>query len=161
MKYFLSIIIFFSLTFATYAQDYLVDLGGKRKIIQTHKYSDYGFYRVFILDGTFTDNLGNYGSWESIVISKVENSILVQLVFSTVWTFQNGNSIYFEGFREDNDADAGVGKAVIIGADERLKSLINTKCTYSIKFMEDYVFGKQKCDFESNAYAILKNLNIE
>ena len=93
MKYFLSVIIFFSLTFATYAQDYLVYLGGKRKIIQTHKYSDYGFYRVFILDGTFTDNLGNYGSWESIVISKVENSapedpptvviILIPIFFNT------------------------------------------------------------------------------
>ena len=40
---------------------------------------------------------------------------------------------------------AGVGKAMIVYPDNGFKSLINSKCVYSVKFLEDTFFGKIKC----------------
>ena len=80
MTYFLSILSFYFFIYAVNAEELLLDFGGKRKIIQTHKFSENSSYRSYVIDGTFTDHLGNYGSWETIAISKVKNKMLIQLV---------------------------------------------------------------------------------
>ena len=52
-----------------------------------------------------------------------------------------------QGFiQKVTDEGAGVGKAMIVYPDKSLKSLINSKCVYSVKYLEDTFFGQIKCD---------------
>ena len=132
MKY-LFIIITSLIISHSFAKDILiVDFGGKRKLINTHKYSNTGKITTYTIEGTFTDNLANYGAWDSMVITQIENGKI--------------------------DEDTGIGKVVVIGASNSMSSLIDTKCTYSIKILNENVFGVQKCDLSNDSFKTLKNL---
>ena len=158
MKYLLIILaVFFA--FQTSAKNMLIiDFGGKRKFINTHKYSDTGKITTYTIEGTFTDNLANYGAWDSMVITQIENGKIVTMDFSTMWEYQNSNKVYFRGRRGNSDEDTGIGKVVVIGASNSMTSLIDTKCTYSIKILNENVFGVQKCELNDNAFKTLKDL---
>ena len=159
MKYLL-IIISALIVFHTSAKDILiVDFGGKRKLINTHNYSDTGKITTYTIEGTFTDNLANYGAWNSMVITQIENGKIVTMDFSTMWEYQNSNKIYFRGRRGNSDEDTGIGKVIVIGANNSMTSLIDTKCTYSIKILNENVFGVQKCELSNDAFKTLKNLD--
>ena len=158
MKY-LFIIITSLIISHSFAKDILiVDFGGKRKLINTHKYSNTGKITTYTIEGTFTDNLANYGAWDSMVITQIENGKIVTMDFSTMWEYQNSNKVYFRGRRGNSDEDTGIGKVVVIGASNSMSSLIDTKCTYSIKILNENVFGVQKCDLSNDSFKILKNL---
>ena len=158
MKY-LFIIISSLIVSHSFAKDILiVDFGGKRKLINTHKYSNTGKITTYTIEGTFTDNLAKYGAWDSMVITQIENGKIVTMDFSTMWEYQNSKRVYFRGRRGTSDEDTGIGKVVVIGASNSMSSLIDTKCTYSIKILNENVFGVQKCDLSNDAFKTLKNL---
>ena len=136
-----------------------VDFGGKRKIINTHQYSNTGKYIIYTIEGTFTDNFANYGSWDTMVIAQVEKGKILNMDLSTMWEYQNLSKVYFKGRRGDSDEDTGIGKVIVIGADESMKMLINTKCTYSVKILNENVFGVQKCELSKDAFNTLKDLD--
>ena len=145
--------------FQTSAKNMLIiDFGGKRKLINTHKYSDTGKIVTYTIEGTFTDNLANYGAWDSMVITQIENGKIVTMDFSTMWEYQNSNKVYFRGRRGNSDEDTGIGKVVVIGASNSMAALIDTKCTYSIKILNENVFGVQKCELTNDAFKTLKDL---
>ena len=50
--------------------EYLIDINGTIEIIKEHYYSGDHFFRNYIINGTFEDNLGNYGSTEIVVIAE-------------------------------------------------------------------------------------------
>ena len=61
MKYLLIILTAF-FVFQTLAKNMLIiDFGGKRKLINTHQYSDTEKITTYTLGEIFTDNLANYG----------------------------------------------------------------------------------------------------
>ena len=158
MKYLLIITIIL-FVFNTSAENMLViDFGGKRKLINTHKYSDTGKITTYIIEGTFTDNLANYGAWDSMVITQIEKGKIVTMDFSTMWEYQNSNKLYFRGRRGNSDEDTGIGKVVVIGSSKSMTALIDTKCTYSIKILNENVFGIQKCILSNEAFKTLKDL---
>ena len=158
MKYLLIILAVF-FVFQTSAKNMLIiDFGGKRKLINTHKYSDTGKITAYTIEGTFTDNLANYGAWDTMVITQIENGKIITMDFSTMWEYQNSNKIYFRGRRGNSDEDTGIGKVIVIGASKSMTSLIDTKCTYSIKILDENVFGVQKCNLSNDAFKTLKDL---
>ena len=57
-----------------------------------------------------------------------------------------------------SDEDIGIGKVIVIGASNSMTSLIDTKCTYSIKILNENVFGVQKCELSKDAFKTLKDL---
>ena len=76
-----------------------------------------------------------------------------------MFKFQNKNKFYLQGYRQEGtDEGAGVGKAMIVYPDKSFKSLINSKCVYSIKFFEDTVFSKIKCKVKPEGLKELKNI---
>ena len=93
-----------------------------------------------------------------MVITQIENGKIVTMDFSTMWEYQNSNKVYFRGRRGNSDEDTGIGKVVVIGASNSMSSLIDTKCTYSIKILNENVFGVQKCDLSNDSFKTLKNL---
>ena len=65
------------------AQDYIWKSDGKRTLITEHKYSDNSKFRGYKIQGTFTDNIGNYGEWNTFVFAVISNNKINKLEFST------------------------------------------------------------------------------
>ena len=142
------LLIIFSLLFTSgsWSEDYLMDNNGKRTLVTEHNYTNKSSFRAFKIEGTFTDNLGNYGNWDAFVTTYINEGKVTKLDFSNKFTFQNKSKFYLQGFRQEGtDEEAGVGKAMIVYPDRTFKSLKNSKCVYSVKFLEDTFFGKTKC----------------
>ena len=110
------------------------------------------------MDGTFTDNLGNYGYAESSSIVLLENNQVVKLEGYGQSTYQNKEILYGRGVRNQQEQNSGVGKNEVIGATGSLKELIGMECTYAIKFFENYYYWLQKCNITEKQKEILVNL---
>jgi len=152
----------FSLLFTSFScsEDYIIDNNGKRTILTEHNYTDKSFFRAFKIEGSFTDNLGNYGNWNAFVTTYVTDGKVTKLDFSNVFNFQNKNKFYLQGFRQEGtDEGAGVGKAMIVYPDKSFKNLINSKCVYSVKFLEDTFFRKTKCKITKEGLKELQKVN--
>ena len=107
MKYLLIIITAFIVSYISAKDILIVDFGGKRKLINSHQYSETGKITTYIVEGTFTDNLANYGAWDSMVITQIENGKIVTMDFSTMWEYQNSDKVYFRRRRGNSDDDTG------------------------------------------------------
>ena len=59
--------------------DYIIESHGKREIIKSYPISKDKKYLNFILEGTFTDNLGNYGIWDNASIVTLQNNNVINL----------------------------------------------------------------------------------
>ena len=159
MKFFLCVLILFIFS-SINAKDYIWKSDGKRTLITEHKYSDNSNFRGYKIKGTFSDNMGNYGEWNTYVFAVLSNSKISKLEFSSEFTYQNNKKIFFQGYRgQGSDEDAGVGKSILIAGDKELEALIDTKCTYSIKFFNESTFGVNKCNLSEEQFLLLKNMN--
>ena len=159
MRFTLYALILFLFSIAN-AKDYIWKSGGKRTLITEHKYSHNSKFRGYKIQGTFTDNVGNYGEWNTYVFAVITDSKINKLEFSTEFTYQNNKKIFFQGYRgQGSDEDAGVGKSILIAADKEFQALIDTKCSYSIKFFNESTFGVNKCKFSEEQFLLIKNMN--
>ena len=61
--------------------------------------------------------------------------------------------------REKSDEDAGIGYTIILGTTEKLKSLIGTKCTTSVRYVNDAIFVINKCKLSEDSKKILNDIN--
>ena len=129
------------------AFDYIMELHGKREIIKSYPLSKDKRYLNFILEGTFTDNLGNYGIWDSSSIVTLQNKNVINLQGYGKRVFQNNEIIYTKGFRNKQEQQAGVGKVEVVNTSRPLVSLKGMGCTYAVNFYEDNAFFVQKCKY--------------
>ena len=160
MKYLIIIFLNLLLALVSWGEDYFIDNNGKRTIITEHNYSDESSFRAFKLEGSFTDNIGNYGNWNAFVTTYITDGKVVKLDFSNQFNFQNKKKFYLQGYRQEGtDEGAGVGKAIIVYPDNSFKSLINSKCVYSVKFLEDTFFGKIKCNITKEGLLALQKIS--
>ena len=156
------LLIIFSLLFTSgsWSEDYLMDNNGKRTLVTEHNYTNKSSFRAFKIEGSFTDNLGNYGNWDAFVTTYINEGKVTKLDFSNKFTFQNKSKFYLQGFRQEGtDEGAGVGKAMIVYPDRTFKSLKNSKCVYSVKFLEDTFFGKTKCKIPEQGFKELQKIS--
>tara|TARA_B100000963_G_scaffold358117_1_gene381951 strand:- start:910 stop:1407 length:498 start_codon:yes stop_codon:yes gene_type:complete len=160
MKYSIVLIILFYLNnYVLFGEDYFIDNNGKRTIITEHNYTDKSFFRAFKIEGSFTDNFGNYGNWEAFVTTFISEGKVAKLDFSNMFTYQNKNKFYLQGYRQEGtDVGAGVGKAIIVYPDKSFQNLSNSKCVYSVKFFDETFFGKMKCQINPKGIKELKNI---
>ena len=158
MKFILLLSILYLNLYNLYSNDYVINISGKKKLITEHKYADNYFYRAIKLDGAFTDNFGNYGDFESSVTMVMKQGKIYRVDFSNKYNFQNNQIIFMQGKRADGGKGTGVGKAVIIAADDDLKNLLDSKCVYSIKYFKDTFFSIMKCKVNDIALRRLKNI---
>ena len=96
MRFTLYALILFLFSIAN-AKDYIWKSGGKRTLITEHKYSYNSKFRGYRIQGTFTDNVGNYGEWNTYVFAVITDSKINKLEFSTEFTYQNNKKIFFSG----------------------------------------------------------------
>ena len=156
MKAILLLLILFNFSLLL-ADDYILEFQANVKIIKEYNISNNEKFRSYELKGTFTDEYGNYGKFEGIVISDVNYGKLIKLEGTAKIIYSNGEIIYIKAFRRKSDFDAGVANAKIIGSSENYKSLIGTKCIQSVRYFEDTIFGLQKCSLSEELSQLLKN----
>ena len=83
------LLIIFSLllTSVGWSEDYIIDNNGKRTIVTEHYYNDKSFFRAFKIEGSFTDNIGNYGNWNAFVTIYITDGKVTKLDFSNQFKF--------------------------------------------------------------------------
>ena len=158
MNYFLSISFFF-LSSICFSEDYIVEFQAKVKNLIEYNISITKKYRNYDLEGTFTDNFGNIGMFSAVINADVEDGKLIKLNALTENIYSNNEKTYSRGVREKSDVDAGIAYNTIIGTTDRLNPLIGTKCTTSVRYLNDAIFGINKCKLSQESYKLLNDIN--
>ena len=101
------------ISFNLFGEEYILNLTGKRIYNTEHNYSEKDNHRIFELEGAFTDNLGNYGNWSTIVNAEIQNSILKYHAFSLKYSYQDGSTIFAKGNRTNEELHKVLGKLLM------------------------------------------------
>ena len=158
MKHLLFILFLFLLGVCS-AEDYIIEFQAKVKNLIEYDISNTKKFRNYDLEGTFTDSYGNIGLFNAVVSSDVKEGKLIKLDTTAENVYSNNEKIYFRGVREKSDVDAGIAYAIIVGTTERLQPLIGSKCTTSVRYLNDAIFGLTKCKVSENSKKILNDIN--
>ena len=140
------------------AFNYIIQAHGKREVIKSYPISEDKKYLNFILEGTFTDNLGNYGVWDNASILTLQNNNVINLQGYGKSTYQNNQFMYTKGFRNRQEQQTGVGKIEVVNASNFLKPLIGMSCTYAVNFYLDNAYFIQKCKITNKKKKILTSI---
>ena len=155
---FIFTIFFLFFFYKAHSFEYTRAVSGKRDIVTTFDISKYERFVNFVLDGTFTDNLGNYGNWSTIVNAEIENNILKYHAFSLKYSYQDGSIVFAKGNRTNEELEQGIGKAKYISAPKKLSPLIGTVCNYGVNFLKETAFVIFKCDITPKAKKLLTSI---
>ena len=156
MKLIFTILLCFSLK-QVYSVDYISEFQANINIIKEFNISDKEKFRSYELIGTFTDEYGNYGKFDGLIISDIKDNKLIKLEGTAKTIYANNEVLYIKAFRKESDFDAGVANMEIIGASDKFKSLIGTKCKQSVRYFKDTIFGLQKCKITKEQSEVLKS----
>ena len=113
------------------AKDYVIESQGKRIFVKEHIYSKKDSLKVFKLEGTFKDNAGNFGEFNSIVNVKILNNVVESLDASNEFFYNKNIKAYNIATRENNELEQGVGKWYFNYASKDINAIINSECFYS------------------------------
>ena len=128
------------------AKDYFINFHAKNIINEKHDYSKGNYYNILKLDGSFTDNLGNYGNFNALASVELSNNKIKQHFVSAEITYQNEAKIYAQGSRTSEEFEQGTGILLISSTHNSLNELLGTKCIYGINFFKNTSFTSTKCD---------------
>ena len=156
MKFLLNHLLFLSLSYAV-SDKYILVFQDIVKMIREYNISEIEKFRSYQLIGTFTDEYGNYGKFDAIITSDIKNNKLIKLEGTAINIYSNEETLYARAYRKESDFDAGVENMEIIGASDKFKPLIGTKCIQSVRYFKDTIFGMQKCIITKEQSDILKN----
>ena len=155
-KYFVLIILILCQTFNLSSKDYLINLQAKVVNNYKHNYSEGNNFNLLKLDGSFTDNLGNYGNWNALASFELNNNKIKQHFFSAEIIFQNESKMYIQGSRNSKEFEQGTGTFTVNAASKEIKDLIGTKCIYAINFFKSTSFTNTKCKVSDIAFERLQ-----
>lgn len=156
MKFLLNLLLFLSFSYAV-SEEYISEFQANVKMIREYNISEIEKFRSYQLIGTFTDEYGNYGKFDAIITSDIKKNKLIKLEGTAINIYSNEETLYARAYRKESDFDAGVASMEIIGASEKFKPLIGTKCIQSVRYFKDTIFGMQKCIITKEQSDILKN----
>tara|TARA_E500000331_G_C17153822_1_gene668628 strand:+ start:36 stop:509 length:474 start_codon:yes stop_codon:yes gene_type:complete len=156
MKFLLNLLLFLSFSYAV-SEEYISEFQANVKMIKEYNISEIEKFRSYQLIGTFTDEYGNYGKFDAIITSDIKNNKLIKLEGTAINIYSNEETLYARAYRKESDFDAGVANMEIIGASDKFKPLIGTKCIQSVRYFKDTIFGMQKCIITKEQSDILKN----
>ena len=154
---------FFSLPFlflfsVCFAENYTIEFQAKVKNLIEYNISGTKKFRNYDLEGTFTDNYGNIGIFSAVISADIDKGKLIRLYSTSENIYANNEKSYFRGIREKSDVDAGIAYNIIIGTTDKFKPLIGTRCTTSVKYLNDAIFGMNKCKISESSRNILNNI---
>ena len=162
MKYFLTIS--FSLfIFSANAEDnkeYIVT-GSDITETKTFELENKSQFSSFTVNGSWTDNFGNYGfnKCMGIINKNLKN---VELYFMCEREDKNGFKIWSINKRKSGIQNSGVGTFEIVDATIPKKELfIGKKCTYAVKYLKETNFYKSKCKVSKELSKVFEKMALE
>ena len=162
MKYFLTIS--FSLfIFSANAEDnkeYIVT-GSDITETKTFELENKSKFSSFTVNGSWTDNFGNYGfnKCMGIINKNLKN---VELYFMCEREDKNGFKIWSINKRKSGIQNSGVGTFEIVDATIPKKELfIGKKCTYAVKYLKETNFYKSKCKVSKELSKVFEKMALE
>ena len=155
-RYLILIILILFSTFNLFSKDYLINFQAKVVNTDKHNYSEGNNFNLLKLDGSFTDNLGNYGNWNALASFELNNNKIKQHFFSAEIIFQNESKMYVQGSRNSKEFEQGTGTFTVNAASKEIKELVGTKCIYAINFFKSTSFTNTKCKVSDIAFERLQ-----
>ena len=140
------------------AKDYIIESQGKRILVKEHIYSEKDSFSIFKLEGTFKDNAGNFGEYNSIVNVKILNDVVESLEASNEFFYNKNTKAYNIAIRANNELKQGVGKWNFTYASKNISAIINSECLYSIRYYKDSFLTLAKCNIPAKAFEQIKNI---
>lgn len=140
----LSLIFSFSLN----AKEMVIQTTASYKL-ETFTYSNNSTYSIYKGEGSWTNNLGDYGHIKCM--GPIEKkSEFFKLDHICEYINQNSEKMWHRVNREGNqEADAGVGKGIIFDATGKYREFIGVECPYAIKYLDNKNFSIHKCKLDN------------
>ncbi len=162
MKFFISI--FVSLILITVSaednKEYVVT-GSDITETKTFELKNKSKFSSFTVNGSWTDNFGNYGfnKCMGIINKNLKN---VELYFMCEREDKNGFKIWSINKRKSGIKNSGVGTFEIVDATIPKKELfIGKKCTYAVKYLKETNFYKSKCKISKELSKVFEKIALE
>ena len=118
-------------------------------------------FSSFTINGSWTDNFGNYGfnKCMGIINKNLKN---VELYFMCEREDKNGFKIWSINKRKSGIQNSGVGTFEIVDATIPKKELfIGKKCTYAVKYLKETNFYKSKCKVSKELSKVFEKMALE
>ena len=134
-------------SFSLNAKEMVIQTTASYKL-ETFTYSNNSTYSIYKGEGSWTNNLGDYGHIRCM--GPIEKkSDFFKLDHICEYINQNNEKMWHRVNREGNqEADAGVGKCVIFDATGKYIQFIGVECPYAIKYLDNKNFSKSKCKLQ-------------
>ena len=159
MKKFYLIICCFFISFYIRAEaNHIVEVHETIKEINTHKYTETDSLKFLTVDGTFKDNLGNFGQTNSLVYMLTKNNIVEKLESYNEFLYDKNIKAYNLATRSSEDLESGVGKWLYTYVSNEIKDLRNASCIYSISYFKSSFLAISKCNISETAYLQLQSI---
>ena len=155
--YIIVISIFVSFNAKTDA-NYIVEVHGTIEEVKTHQYTETDSLKFLTINGTFKDNLGNFGQTNSLVTMLTKNSIIETLESHNEFFYDKNIKAYNIATRSSEDLGRGVGKWVYTYVSKEIKDLKSSKCVYSISYFKSSFLAISKCSISKDAYSQLQSI---
>ena len=110
-------------------------------------------------EGTWTNNLGNYGRNECIgTVSHLTNNIDLNIMCESI---DKNNNKEWSLLTREGEMISGIGISTVVETTASYKkNYVGTKCTYATTYLDDVNFTISKCPVSKNLYDImLKEVN--
>ena len=160
--YFLVLKLLFLLSVQLGAEDkkeYIVT-GSDKTETKTFELENKSKFSSFTVNGSWTDNFGNYGfnKCMGIINKDLKN---VELYFMCEREDKNGFKIWSINRRKSGIQNSGVGSFEIVDATIPKKELfIGKKCTYAVKYLKETNFYKSKCKISEELSKVFEKMAL-
>ena len=155
-KFYFIVLGFLFTVSAKTSANYIVEVHGTIKEVKTHQYNENDNLKFLTIDGTFKDNLGNFGQTNSLVYMITKNNNIEKLESHNEFLYNNNIKAYNIATRSSEDLKSGVGRWLYTYVSEEIKDLKNSKCVYSISYFKSSFLAISKCNITKNAYTQLQ-----
>ena len=159
MKFFISI--FVSLILITVSaednKEYVVT-GSDTTETKTFELENKSKFSSFTVNGSWTDNYGNYGFNRCMgIINKNPNN--VDLYFMCEMEDKNGYKIWLISKRNSETQSSGVGSYEIVNVTIPKKKLFTGKtCIYAVKYLRENNSNKSKCKISKELSKVFEKM---
>ena len=155
-KFYFIVLGFLFTVSAKTSANYIVEVHGTIKEVKTHQYNENDNLKFLTIDGTFKDNLGNFGQTNSLVYMITKNNNIEKLESHNEFLYNNNIKAYNIATRSSEDLKSGVGRWLYTYVSEEIKDLKNSKCVYSISYFKSSFLAISKCNITKSAYTQLQ-----
>ena len=159
MNFFFIILLVFFVSYSGKTDtNYIVEVHGAIKEVNTHQYTEKDNLKFLTINGTFKDNLGNFGQTNSLVYMLTKNNVIEKLESYNEFLYENNIKAYNIATRSSDELAWGVGKWFYTHASKEIKDLKNSSCVYSVSYFKSNFLAISKCNISETAYFQLQSI---